>query len=68
MTPQEQKAELRKIRKEVIALTKRASEVCDSLDDMAKACTLNLTNAFKVVNDKLYTLEFLLQFHFNDPQ
>ena len=68
MTSQEQKAELEKIRKEVIALAKRTREVCDSLDGMAKTCTLNLTDAFKVVKDKLYTLEFLLQFHFNDPQ
>ena len=68
MTSQEQKAELEKIRKEVIALTKRTKEVCDSLDGMAKTCTLNLTDAFNVVKDKLYTLEFLLQFHFNDPQ
>ena len=68
MTSQEQKAELQKIRKEVIALTKRTREVCDSLDGMAKTCTLNLIDAFKVVQDKLYTLEFLLQFHFNDPQ
>lgn len=63
MTPQEQKAELQKIRKEVIALTKRTREVCGSIDGMAKTCTLSLTDAFKVVKDKLYTLEFLLQFH-----
>lgn len=68
MTSQEQKAELEKIRKEVIALIKRTKEVCDSLDGMAKTCTLNLNDAFNVVKDKLYTLEFLLQFHFNDPQ
>lgn len=67
MTPQEQKAELQNIRKEVIALTERTKKVCDNLDDMAKTCTLNLIDKFKAVEDKLYTLEFLLQFHFNNP-
>ena len=62
MTPQKQKAELQDIRKEVIALTERTKKVCDSLDGMAKTCSLNLIDGFKAVKEKLYTLELFLQF------